>query len=179
MTNTYVDPLLDDLLDRWREVIGADYAGYRNHCQRMLVFCRALHDCSELDRQKLAIAACFHDIGLWTAGTLDYLPPSIPPALACLRERGDEAWSEEIALMIGEHHKLRPVRDGRLALVEVFRRADLVDFSLGLYGAGIDRRLIADVKAALPNAGFHRTLLRMAGAWLIRHPLNPAPMMKW
>ncbi|WP_028080107.1 HD domain-containing protein [Solimonas soli] len=175
----HVDPLLDELLAPWRELIGADFDGYRHHCQRMLTFCQALHDCSELDRQKLAIAACFHDIGLWTANTLDYLPPSIAAALACLRQRGDEQWREEIALMIGEHHKLRPVRDARYPLVEVFRRADLVDFSLGLRRCGLDARLIKDVRAELPNAGFHRMLLRRAGAWLIRHPLRPAPMMKW
>lgn len=179
MTDVPVDPLLDELLSPWRAVIGADYDGYRNHCQRMLAFCRALHETSASDREKLAIAACFHDIGLWTAGTLDYLPPSVTAAHSSLRERGHEAWSEEIALMIGEHHKLRPVRDPRYPLVEVFRRGDLVDFSLGLYRAGLERRFVAEVQAALPNAGFHRGLLRKAGAWFIRHPLRPAPMMKW
>ena len=100
--------LLDDILNDWREVIGEDFDGYRNHCQRMVHCCLALRDCSEVERQKLMIAAAFHDIGIWTAHTLDYLPPSVTPAMAYLKDKGLEAWSEEIRLMITEHHKLSP-----------------------------------------------------------------------
>ena len=27
-------------------------------------------------QRKIAIAAAFHDLGIWSAGTMDYLPPS-------------------------------------------------------------------------------------------------------
>ena len=48
-------------------------------------------------------------------------------------ETGREGWSEQIALMIEWHHKVRPYRNERFPLVEVFRKGDLVDFSLGVF----------------------------------------------
>lgn len=178
---TPMDPhtLLDDLLAPWQAVIGADFTGYRNHCQRMLAVALILHPGTAEEQEKFAIAAAFHDIGLWTANTLDYLEPSVPPALDCLRQRGREDWAEEIGLMITEHHRLRPVRDGRYPLVEVFRRADLADFSLGLLRGELRRASLEAIRERYPNAGFHAGLVRKAGAWFLRHPLNPAPMMKW
>jgi hypothetical protein len=73
--------LIDEILAEWQPVIGADFAGYRNHVIRMAGFCFALRECTDEERQKVHVAACFHDIGIWTAGTLDYLPPSVPPAV--------------------------------------------------------------------------------------------------
>lgn len=173
------DRFLDALLEPWRAMLGPDYYGYRNHCQRMMAFCLALHPCSDEERQKIAIAAVFHDIGIWVANTVDYIPPSLLPAMEYLDAQGLSAWHEEIALMIGEHHKLRAYGAMQSSLVERFRRADLVDFSLGLVRFGLSRAQIRAVRAALPNAGFHAMLVRRASAWFVRHPLNPAPMMKW
>lgn len=170
---------IDDTLSPWREVIGADYPGYRNHVVRMLTFCQALRDCDEEEREKLRIAGCFHDIGLWTANTLDYLEPSLPPAHDYLEAQGLLSWRDEIDRMILLHHKLRPVRDPDSPLVELFRRGDLIDFSLGLFRFGLSRAFVRDVKRHYPNAGFHKGLTKKAGAWFLRHPLNPAPMMKW
>jgi hypothetical protein len=174
-----VHSFLDDLLVKWKDVIGADYDGYRNHCHRMVAFCLALRTSTEEEQRKIVIAACFHDIGLWTARTFDYIPPSLPPAKEYLQREGLAHWAEEICAMIGEHHKLRTYRGLESPLVEAFRRADLVDFSLGLFTFGLTRTFIREVKAQYPNAGFHRALVRMASAWFVRHPLNPAPMMKW
>lgn len=171
--------LLDEVLEEWRPVIGIDFQGYRNHVHRMVRFCLLLKACTDEEREKIMIAACFHDIGIWTAQTLDYLDPSVPPALDYLTRRGLEGWSEEISLMITEHHKLRAYDDPRYPLVELFRQADLVDFSLGLFRFGLTRAQIRSMKAEIPNAGFHKTLVRLASRWFIRHPLNPAPMMKW
>jgi hypothetical protein len=170
---------LEALLSPWRDLIGPDYEGYRNHVHRMVACCLALRPCSEEEAQKLCIAGCFHDIGLWTARTLDYLPPSVPPAMEYLQREGLEAWSEEIRLMIMEHHKLRPYAGTAYPLVELFRKGDLVDFSLGLFRFGLPTSFIAELKTAYPNAGFHRNLVRLALRWFVRHPLNPAPMMKW
>jgi hypothetical protein len=178
VTEVDVD-LIDGILGEWGDVIGADLPGYRNHAVRMAGFCFALRDCTAEERRKIQIAACFHDIGLWTARTLDYLPPSVPPAREYLRRNGLAGWSAEIEAMILEHHKLRPVTAAPSPLVELFRQGDLVDFSLGLVAFGLPRESIRRMKARYPNAGFHRTLVRMASAWFLRHPLNPAPMMKW
>jgi len=180
MSDAPAPDLLTELLDSYADLLGADREGYANHCRRMLAFCLLLRpDVTPEEHEKLVIAAAFHDIGIWVDDTLDYLPPSAALAATYLRVRGLEDWVEEVSLMVTEHHKLRPYRDARFPLVEVFRRADLVDFSRGVYTAGMSRALIDEVKAAHPNAGFHAMLARRGVQWLKRHPLRPAPMMKW
>ncbi|SCY58105.1 HD domain-containing protein [Desulfoluna spongiiphila] len=172
-------PLVDELFDRWQGPLASEYQGYRNHVYRMLHFCFALGACTETDREKLCVAGVFHDMGLWIEDTFDYIPASIPPAMQYLRRRNLDAWSDEVALMISEHHKLRPYRDMAYPLVEVFRKGDLVDVSLGLCRFGIDKAFIRDVRAHFPNAGFHLNLSKRAARWFVRHPLDPVPMMKW
>ncbi len=170
---------IDGILAPWQDTIGADYEGYRNHVVRMATFCLRLRPCTPEQQQKIEIAACFHDIGIWIEQTLDYLPPSVPPARRYLEQQGLSEWGDEIAQMILLHHKLRPVTDGVTPLVELFRQGDLVDFSRGLVKFGLPAENVRAVMQAYPNAGFHRMLLRRAGQWLLKHPLNPAPMMKW
>ena len=167
------------ILGEWQSVIGPDYEGYRNHAVRMAIFCSSLRPCSEEEKQKIAIAAAFHDIGIWTAKTVDYIEPSVPPALEYLKKNNLQHWAEEITLMISEHHKLTRYKDEKYPLVELFRQGDLVDFSLGLAKFGLAADHIAVVKNEYPNAGFHKNLVKLASAWFVRHPWNPAPMMKW
>jgi len=171
--------LLEELLIEWKPVIGEGYMGYHNHVYRMVHYCFALRDCSEEERQKIIIAAAFHDIGIWIEKTIDYIEPSIVPALAYLQANKQGTWSEEISLMISEHHKIRAVKESSYPLVELFRQGDLVDFSWGMVRFGVDKSLIAELKAEFPNAGFHKGLGNKALRWFIKHPLNPAPMMKW
>jgi hypothetical protein len=170
---------IDSVLCECRGSIGDAYDGYRNHVVRMVTFCLALRDCSTEERQKLEIAGCLHDIGLWTENTFDYLPASVRAAREYLRLNDLDQWTDEIEMMILEHHRLRPVAETRSPLVELFRKGDLVDFSLGFVRFGLSKALVRQVKEEFPNAGFHRTVLEMATAWFIRHPLNPAPMVKW
>lgn len=172
-------PLLEELLDPWQTKIGPDYAGYKNHVYRMVNFCLALHDGYPEERQKIIIAGCFHDLGIWASDTFDYLPPSMALARAYLEENRLEAWLPEIELMISEHHKLSRYRDDRYPLVEVFRQGDLVDFSLGLVTCGLPRSYIRSVKRRFPNAGFHKRLVQLELGWFAGHPLNPAPVLKW
>lgn len=172
-------PLLEEILEEWQDTIGADYEGYKNHVYRMVHFCLALHDCNEEDRTKMIIAGCFHDIGIWTKNTVDYIPPSIQSAKEYLTNKNLQHWSAEIELMISEHHKVRQYNDKTYPLVELFRKGDLVDFSLGLFKFGISKDHINSVKANFPNAGFHKNLVKLAAKWFLKHPLDPAPMMKW
>jgi len=172
-------PLLEDILKDWKEIIGTEYQGYKNHVYRMVHFCLALKDCNKEEREKIIIAGAFHDIGIWVEDTVDYIPPSIPPAMSYLKNRNLEAWSNEIELMITEHHKIREYKDESYPLVELFRKADLVDFSFGLFKFGIPKSDIKAVKAKFPNSGFHKNLGKRAAKWFIKHPLKPAPMMKW
>ena len=145
----------------------------------MLYYCFYLHKTTEEDRQKLIIAACFHDLGLWSEKTVDYLPPSIVLAKEYLQQNDLEHWSTEIELIIDLHHKVTEYKNQRYPLVEVFRKADLADFSLGLIKAGISIDYITQVKAAFSNAGFHKLLCKEQGKWLLKHPLNPFPIFKW
>ncbi len=178
MTAASATSQIDHILTPWRETLGADFTGYRNHVCRMVQCCLALAECDAVTQQKIVIAGCFHDIGIWVADTLDYLPPSLPPMQQWLQDNGHAEWYEEIALMITEHHKLSVYRGPYAPWVELFRRGDLVDFSLGLVRFGLPRLFLKQLKTEFPNAGFHAMLSRRALKWFIRHPLNPAPMMK-
>lgn len=170
--------LVEEIFAPWQVTLGADYLGYKNHVYRVIHFCFALHPCDVTARQKIIIAACFHDIGIWTHHTVDYLPPSIESATKYLQQYQLDAWITEIILMIDMHHKLRRYSEQN-SLVEVFRKGDLVDFSLGWVTAGVSKAYIRQVKAQFPNAGFHRRLLQLAKQWFISHPLQLPPFMKW
>ena len=167
--------LVDEILSPFAS--NSDVAGYKNHVCRVISFCEELFGPDEDERHKITIAACFHDLGIYTANTFDYLPPSIDLARAYLRQTGRVDWLEEIELMIDQHHRLRPIPESKLA--DVFRKADLVDFSLGLFKQGISRATVREIKTEFPNAGFHRNLARVAGRWICRHPLNAVPVLKW
>lgn len=172
-------PELDALLDCWKDELGDAYHAYKNHVYRLLHFCFSLSPPSAEERRKLIIAAVFHDLGLWTEQTVDYLPPSVELARRYLEEEGLQDWCEEIGLMIDMHHKLTAYPDMRYPLVELFRQADRVDFSLGWIRHGLDAGYIQQVQQVFPNAGFHKYLLKVGSLWVLRHPLNPAPIFKW
>jgi hypothetical protein len=145
----------------------------------MVHFCFALRSCTDEERHKIIIAGCFHDLGIWADSTFDYLAPSIALAHAYLRQHDREQWIPEIELMIDLHHKIRAYRNARYPLVEVFRKADLIDVSLGVVSYGVSKTLIKRVKDQFPDAGFHMRLVQLTGAWLSQHPLNPLPVLKW
>lgn len=184
---TYI-PYLEELLTPWKEIIGDDYPGYKNHVYRMVQFCWALKQTrrealTKDDKKKIMIAAAFHDIGIWVGNTLDYIDPSIPPAIRYLDSQGLNGWKQEVELMISEHHKLSPYTDAQLDqqkidIVELFRQGDIIDFSLGMVKFELPKNYIKAMKIAIPNKGFHLGLLMKGTRWFIRHPLNPAPMMK-
>lgn len=171
--------LLDQLLEPYAPAIGADLPGYRNHAYRLVNFTLALSEDAPERMEKLAIAAAFHDLGIWTAHTFDYLPPSAALAAGFLASAGKEAWLDEIEAMVNLHHKFRPCPPGTPALAEAFRRADWADVSWGVLSGGVPRDHMRAVRAAFPDAGFHATLLRLSLRRLLTHPLSPLPMMKW
>ena len=129
----------------------------------MIHCCFALRDCNAEEREKIIIAAAFHDIGIWIEDTIDYLPPSVPPAMDYLKKRDLSAWSEEIELMITEHHKIREYKGSKSPLIELFRQADLVDFSLGMVKCGIPKTDLDELKEKIPNAGFHKKFGKTGG----------------
>ena len=172
-------PLVDDLLEEYRDVINQDFQGYRNHITRMLNFCHyLLPDISPDDSKKIQIAAVFHDIALWTHDRVDYLEPSYQDCHQWLEKHDLKHWKEEIQIIIDMHHLIYQYKGPYARIAEVFRQADLIDFSLGLIKNGVKRSFITAVKNEIPNAGFHKTLMRFTLVQLGRNPLNPFPMMR-
>lgn len=171
--------VIDDVLLAHAPQLGADLPAYRNHAYRVANLCAALRPPDADGHDKVAIAAAMHDLGIWTAGTFDYLPPSIELATAHLRSCGRPEWTAEITTMIREHHKLSAYRGNPHWLVEPFRRADWVDVSRGGIRYGLPRNLLRQIFSTWPNAGFHRRLAQLAFERLRSHPLSPLPMLRW
>jgi hypothetical protein len=171
-------PLLDELLQHHASALGDDFTAYRNHTYRVVNFCAALSTNDPVPLAKMTIAAAFHDLGIWTDGTFDYLPPSERLAQAYLVRTGNTEWSSEIKEMIHEHHKLTRYKPNPNWLVEAFRRADLIDLSLGIITFGLPRSFVNEVRSAFPNAGFHKRLIQLSFTRLVTHPLNPLPMYR-
>ena|GEM_PF-2124038 len=69
--------------------------------------------------------------------------------------------------------------ESEVEMVEVFRKGDVVDFSLGIVKCGLSGAYIRSVKQQFPNAGFHLRLVQLELGWLPKHPLNPLPVFKW
>lgn len=171
-------PRLDSLFEQARDLLGQDFDAYRNHCYRVFNYAVLMADPDEQTLHKLAIAIYFHDIGIWTDHTFDYLEPSARRARDYLAGEGLEDWSEEITAMITEHHKVG-MTCGQGPLVELFRRADWIDVSLGLLRFGIPRQTLREISTAFPNEGFHKRLVSFTLRQLRRSPLRPLPMFKW
>ena len=171
--------LLDEVLATYRQELRVDYDAYRNHCMRVFNFCLALSGDRMADvEEKIAIASLFHDLGIWTDKTFDYILPSQLLARRYLEKSDRAAWCDEIDAMIGEHHKLTRYRANASTLVEAFRKADWIDVSGGLLRFRLPDDFVTDVLEAFPNAGFHKKLLALSVERLKTHPFSPLPMMK-
>jgi hypothetical protein len=165
--------MVDAVLERYRAALGDDLSTYRNHVYRCVNYHQLLLGGPLPDFAVLAWAA--HDLGIWTAGTFDYLTPSADLASAY----ADEFGITEIARLqrlITEHHRVRPVDD---RMTETFREADLIDVSRGILRGGIRRADVHAVVAQLPYKGFHAFLANGLTRYAARHPLRPFPMLRW
>ncbi len=170
---------IDGVLEMHAAQLGRDFKGYRNHTYRVANLCAALSSAADPERlEKIAIAAAFHDLGIWTAGTFDYLPPSIRIMKDFLADRDRLEWDAELTAMILEHHKLTSYRPYPKTLTEPFRRADLVDVTMGAIRFGLPRSVVRELYALWPDAGFHRGLVRLALQRLVTHPWSPLPMLR-
>ena len=170
---------LDRVLEAHAAELGEDFTAYRNHAYRVANLCAALNPGDSQKIEKIAIAAAFHDLGIWTARTFDYLAPSIELACTHLGCGGHDDWRAGVAGMIREHHKIRSFRGPDAELVEPFRRADWIDVSLGVLTFGLPRARLREIFARWPNAGFHQRLVQLTLREARRHPLRPLPVLKW
>ncbi len=171
-------PIIDDVLETHAAALGHDVTGYRNHTYRVANLCVALAPRGHDRLETIAVAAAFHDLGIWTAGTFDYIAPSVASARHWLALRGHEAWSAEVAAMIVDHHKVFASTADPASLVEPFRQADWIDVLWGMPRFGLPRSFVRDVRTRWPDAGFHARLLQLTRQRLLTHPLSPLPMVK-
>lgn len=182
--------VVDSILTNYADALGQDLQGYRNHIHRVLAFYRALsattHAGANADGgappMAVLIAAAFHDIGIWTDRTFDYLEPSAARAQRYLQQRGlDAELGPQVHALIVHHHKLRPFHaDTPWAVsVERWRRADLIDVSLGVIRFGLPRATVRGIQQRYPDAGFHRRLAALTLRQFCRTPWRPLPMLRW
>src|SRR5678809_856628 len=68
-------PIVDAVLDRHATALGHDFIPYRNHVYRVVNLCLAVTGASRDGLDKIAVAAAFHDLGIWTDHTFDYIAP--------------------------------------------------------------------------------------------------------
>jgi hypothetical protein len=168
--------IVDEVLEAWQSALGDDFIAYKNHCYRVLNFYAALIAKTPMNMDKGAIAIAFHDLGIWSHQTFDYLAPSEQLAREYLQSDGHAEWIDEVVAMIANHHKVRTYQNN--PLVEAMRKADWIDVSLGNMRFGLDKSFIQFVKEAFPNNGFHQLLAKSSAKHILKHPLNPIPMFK-
>jgi hypothetical protein len=169
-------PLAEEILEAHRHRAHGDDAGYdayRAHVYRVVNFARALTPDGPDRDDKLAIAAAFHDLAAFD--TLDYLVPSIEAQDAWLRQTGRDAWSDELALVVAEHHRLSGYGPTRpyAPLVEAVRRADLIDVSQGLIRFGIPGSYVKEVRATFDASAFFKRVIPMGTLRAIRNRQQP------
>lgn len=173
-------PLVEEILESHRDHARGDERGwssYRGHAYRVFNMARVLVPDTDHRDDKLAIAAAFHDIDAFTS--LNYLGPSIATMDAWLRRTGRGAWGEELAVIVAKHHHLTTYRGRHATLAEPFRRADLNDLSQGLIRMGMPRGHVRAVRASIDvGCFFTRTVPRAIVLQLIRHPLDPLPIVR-
>ena len=171
-------PVLEAVLSEHAGALGAARVPYAGHVYRTFNLARAVLGNSARD-DSLAVISVFHDLGIWTDRTFDYLPPSLARAEAYLARESVPVSPQLVRAAIDNHHCLRAVRGGPEPQVsEAFRRADLVDVSRGLVRFGLPNSYLRELRATFPIAGFHGVLVRAAWGWFVRHPTRPLPMLR-
>ena len=175
--HTMYSQLIHTILMPYQVPLGDDFEKYYNHACRVYQYAVWLSKADIEAQKQLAIAAAFHDLGIWTEQTFDYLSPSVHLAKSYLIQNDLADWASSIEEIIVQHHKLRPYHINPLA--EYFRQADLIDLYFGLFQFGLSRGQINAAVQQFPYGGFHRFLAKECFKNILRHPLHPLPMMRW
>src|SRR5665647_1711440 len=100
-------PTIEEIFSSNEVFLGKDLEKYKNHVYRIFNYALFLSNYS--DPEKYAVAAAFHDLGIWTDCTFDYLQPSVFLSEKFLIEHAAlNIASDEISFMIFNHHKISP-----------------------------------------------------------------------
>ncbi len=169
--------IIDSILAKNKKSLDPHFEIYNNHVYRVFLLCQTL-DSNQENIDKYAIASAFHDLGIWTDHTFDYLEPSIAQALRYLTQINKKEWIDEIALMIDMHHKRSSYKGPFQKTVETFRRADWIDVTRGRLSFKVKKEVIQKTRDEYPILGFHKFLIFETLKHFLKSPLNPLPMFK-
>ena len=170
---------IENLLLPYKELIAADYIHYKNHVHRIVNFTLELKEELNIgDEDKILIAGVFHDIGIWTANSFDYLNPSVAEAVKFLQDNEKTEWVEEVSLMIDMHHKRTPYFGAFADNIEAFRKADLIDLTKGLTRFDLSKTVLLKNYEEFPVGRFRKIIVSKFLKNLLKNPLRPLPMFK-
>jgi len=164
------------IFDKFKDLLGNNAMGYRGHCYRVLNYMHYLK-LSEQDMEIVAVAIPFHDIGVWSHNTMDYLEVSFLEARKYIRMNKLTVDEEQIETLILDHHTIRSLKDRDLA--EKMRKADLVDLSFGLIHFNIPSTFIRSVHKSFPYQGFQKNIYGKVIRYAFQNPKKPFPMLKF
>ena len=85
-------PTVEEVLDDHASELGHDLTAYRNHVYRVVNLCLAIAADNRVELEKITVAAVFHDLGIRTNRTFDYIAPSVGLARQYLVARGMADW---------------------------------------------------------------------------------------
>lgn len=160
--------------------LGKDLERYKNHVYRMFNYTAWYLDYNDQELRKVAIAAAFHDLGIWTHETFDYLRPSEQLAMQYLEQHQlPDSWIIEIGLIIERHHQLQKYVGIYHSTVEAFRKADMADLCFGYVRGNLPFAAIEQATAHFPYLGFQGRLVHFAARQFFTNPFNPLPMLRW
>jgi HD superfamily phosphodiesterase len=86
-------PIIEEVFDAHAPELGHDLIAYRNHVYRVVNLCLAIVGDSGVEVEKITVAAVFHDLGIWTNNTFDYIAPAVAIAREHLAARGRQTGS--------------------------------------------------------------------------------------
>lgn len=159
---------------------------YKNHCYRIYNLALQLYEggeaslVSESQKELLAVAVAFHDLALFTHKTLDYLDPSADLARKWMESK---SYSKDdiaaVSEMIIWHHKVTSYQGPHSEMVERLRKADWADVTLGMRRFEASPEDVRALRDVFPSAGFYWFLVKSESTWLLSHPTNPVPFLRW
>ena len=169
------DSNIESILENYEAVIGEDFIAYKNHCYRVFNYMK-LMDLTEREEEQCSVMLPFHDLGIWTNKTMDYLPSSIQLAINYIQNKNLDIEENLIENFIGNHHR---VFKNKGTLEEKIRKADLIDLSFGIIRFGISKKNIKEIKTEFPANKFQKETYKKVfkHAWL--NLRNPFPMLKF
>jgi hypothetical protein len=116
-----------------------------------------------------------HDVGVWTAKTLDYLPPSLGLAEELAPEFG-VAHIVRLRTMSELHHGIRWLFD---SVAEVVRVVDRADTWSGRWRESLGAEDIDEAIRAFQHCSFHRFLRQATLKHALHRLLRPLEMFRW